>query len=92
MNSSVVCINETERLSKVVEVNRYLKTSNFNLILRTTNHNGFPVVERESDERPCTYKGFIERKMLLILLERKLYHANYDRPPGLLISESTLMY
>jgi len=79
MNSNVICVQEVERLSKVVE------------ILKTTNHNGFPVVERESDERPFTYKGFIDRKVLLILLERKMYHANYDTAPDGVLDYSMML-
>jgi len=65
MQSSVVCINEVESVAKIVE------------ILRTTTHNGFPVVKRLGDNRSLTYRGMILRKQLLILLHMQKYQDQH---------------
>jgi len=65
MQTSVVCVNEIETVARVVE------------ILRTTTHNGFPVVKRSGDNRSVTYKGMILRKQLLILLQMQKYQDQH---------------
>jgi len=45
-------------------------------LLKGTNHNGFPVV----DTKDNTFRGFITRNQLLILLERRQYSS--DSIPG----------
>jgi len=61
MAQDVTCLNEVESLERIVE------------ILQNSKHNGFPVVQYESEERDRTYKGFILRKQLLILIEKQQY-------------------
>jgi len=78
METDVVCIRQVEKLSIIVE------------ILRSNNHNGFPVITSDSAELPCTYRGFIERKLLLILLEQQQYHSVSHDPPGLLSQDILL--
>ena len=56
MTTDVTAIQEVEKVSKVME------------LLHTTNHNGFPVVNREGKLR-----GFILRKTLCTLLKLKAY-------------------
>jgi len=72
MHSNVKCINTIERLSKIVK------------LLETTTHNGFPVVSNEGPERKKTYRGFILRNQLLILIQRQQYVGTDKTVPGLL--------
>jgi len=67
MATPVVCINEMEGLKRIIE------------ILRTTKHNGFPVVKKVSEERKYVWCGLVLRKQLLILLDTKKYQERSSR-------------
>jgi len=62
MQTNVICFHAIERVSRIVEV------------LKNTKHNGFPVVSKDSDDKSKTYRGFILRKQLLILIHCKQYY------------------
>jgi len=72
METDVVCVNEVEKLSRIIS------------ILRSCSHNGFPVVSKTSEDLQFTYRGFVERKTLLILLDRQQYHNAGHDAPGIL--------
>jgi len=72
MAENVICVNEIESLSRIIE------------ILKTTTHNGFPVVKTK-DERGSIYRGFILRKQLLILIESKRYQKRDSGASPLII-------
>ncbi len=46
-------------------------------MLKSTTHNGYPVVKNLGDDRPATYRGFILRKQLLILLEKNKFQVKF---------------
>jgi hypothetical protein len=51
-------------------------------VLRTTSHNGFPVIKKKSESRTKTYVGFMLRKQLMLLLDQqKYYPKDLPRPP-----------
>jgi hypothetical protein len=87
MCPNVVALKEVDSVAKVVEVRKEVILSYVFQALKYTEHAGFPIVRYESLERPRTYQGFILRKQLLILLERKLFHRNIDTAPGVLDHE-----
>eukprot|EP00761_Pharyngomonas_kirbyi_P012339 gb/GECH01012366.1/.p1 GENE.gb/GECH01012366.1/~~gb/GECH01012366.1/.p1 ORF type:complete len:763 (+),score=121.47 gb/GECH01012366.1/:1-2289(+) len=59
MSQPILSLSATEEVSNVIEM------------LRTTNHNGFPVVVNSHDDH--TLVGFITRKMILVLLQQQVY-------------------
>eukprot|EP01117_Protostelium_nocturnum_P016619 TRINITY_DN6623_c0_g1_i1.p1 TRINITY_DN6623_c0_g1~~TRINITY_DN6623_c0_g1_i1.p1 ORF type:complete len:804 (-),score=233.35 TRINITY_DN6623_c0_g1_i1:12-2423(-) len=66
MAKPVQCIYEKDTLNNIIRV------------LKTTNHNGFPVVSNEGVGREKTFRGIILRKQLLILLDRQQYSQKED--------------
>jgi len=80
MAREVDCIYMVDKLSRIVDV------------LTNTRHNGFPVVSKEEDGRERTFRGFITRNHLLILMERRQY-SGPGSSPGILDFEyfTTLM-
>jgi len=67
MATNVICLNEVESLRRIVE------------ILKSTTHNGFPVIKKVSEERKQVYCGLVLRKQLLILLNTRKYQERTSR-------------
>jgi len=67
MAPEVVCINEVENLRTIVD------------ILKTTTHNGFPVIKKVNEDRKQVFCGLILRRQLLILLNTKKYQERTSR-------------
>lgn len=73
MNKPVVCMNLVENVGKVIE------------LLKTTPHNGFPVVEplsqsEESSEVFGAFRGVILRSQLIVLLKHKVFFERDKQP------------
>lgn len=83
MHRGAVCILDVENVAKIVDVYLCISFTHQLKILTNTNHNGFPVVSNDSVTRKRTFRGFILRKQLLILLEKKMYRAHDDSPSGM---------
>ncbi|CAD7703892.1 unnamed protein product [Ostreobium quekettii] len=73
---------ETVMVANVQTLRTIEKVSHVLTVLRDTTHNGFPVVEKDtqSDRRAGRLEGLILRSQLLVLLRRRVFCSSTGKP------------